>query len=446
MKKLWKMTTAAVFLCAAVCLCSSMNVFAEKVSGTTDSDISWSLDQEEGLLTMEGSGMIGAHELVDNWSDHTKRIILNGCINFESNIRDEAEKKEIISNVEGFSWRYCAETNTLTLSGEGEWPEDYYWLITNPGTIVIEDGITHISFHYLCARHMVLGKNVSIESSDGKDIYFTQTVHNGFEVHPENPYYASYMGGLYSKDFSTLIDAGSYPPYKLHPDLKVVSGRSLHVSAKATGDPVVFPWGATTLLKNALSHAGVFVLPDTITEIDPSLGEPVNYHKRQIIFSANNEAAKKVFKNIPDTDDFPAETKVIILNSLSEYYPDIPEAQAPAGSSVPSEPPQGSSESVSSSAPPEIEPSEEPAESSEEIEESSESSESGQISAESSENVKSEPSAEQESSEPSESETVSAEEVPAAPAEKRKTGWVVPVLAMICGAAAAVLVLLKRKI
>lgn len=445
MKK-FRRTMAAVFVCAAVALYTGMSVFAGKMSGTTDTGISWALDREKGILTIEGDGMIGAHEIADNWADHTDQIILNGCIDFGSNMRDDAEKTDIISSgADGFSWRYCAENSTLTLSGEGSWPEDYYWAIVNPGTVIIENGITHINFHSLSARRMVFGKDVSIESPDGDDIYFSQTVYDGFEVHPDNPYYASYMGGLYSKDFSVLIDAGGYPPYRFHPDLKVVSGRSLNVSGRTTGVPVIFPWGTTTLLKDALSHAGVFVLPDTLTELDPSLGEPVNYHKRQIIFSASNEAAKKVFRNIPGNDDFPAKTEVIILDSLSEYYPGIPEAQAPAGSSVPSEPPQGSSEPVSSSAPPEIEPSEEPAESSEEIEESSESSESGQISAESSENVKSEPSAEQESSEPSESETVSAEEVPAAPSEKRKTGWVAPVLAMICGAAAAVLVLLKRK-
>ena len=181
---------------------------------------------------------------------------------------------------------------------------------------------------------------------------------------PDNPYYSVYDNGLYTKDYSQLIFTPSTSP-DFPPNLKVISPHALPANGT-----FVFPWGSTTLKEGVFNASGTFVLPDTMTDIAPYKVDGPQYYRRTIIFSSKNTAAAKVLKPIAGGAAAPnAETRVIVMDSLAEYYPNQapsqPSSQPVSEPSAPSTPPESSQPSTpaSSASSKPVEPSQ-PAESS----------------------------------------------------------------------------------
>lgn len=122
-------------------------------------------------------------------------------------------------------WKLDFETGELILSGEGDTPRLPGVTVTNRyehipwyayrdsiKSIIIEDGITAITddiflFHTNLA-YVKIGKNVSKIFAGAFKFDF---LIEAFDVHPENEYYTSVDGVLFTKDMSLLM---RYPPAK----------------------------------------------------------------------------------------------------------------------------------------------------------------------------------------------------------------------------------------
>ena len=367
MKKLWKILLAMTAMSFAICLWAGMTVFAKQTSGYLPNDVKWVMDTDAKTLTLSSDD----HEYISmlnfpkNWEKLVTRVILNGPLTFAKVVEngvasfDWTDKTniEIICNYsENTTWTYDPKTDTITLSGSGDWYA--FWAPNHTENLIIEDGITSLS--YGSARHLFCGKDVRFLNPGGNEItdssldgavgFFYGWSPETIEVDPDNPYYSVYDNGLYTKDYSQLIFTPSTSP-NFPPNLKVISPRALPVNGT-----FVFPWGSTTLKRWAFNAGGTFVLPDTMTDIDPSLGEQAYYYPRTVIFSSRNTAAANVFKPISGSSrsgDYIAETKVIVMDSLAEYYPNQapsqPSSQPVSEPSAPSTPPESSQPSTPAS-------------------------------------------------------------------------------------------------
>ena len=368
MKKRWKILLAMTAMSFAICLWAGTTVFAKQTSGYLPNDVKWVMDTDAKTLTLSSDD----HEYISmlnfpkNWEKLVTRVILNGPLTFAKVVEngvasfDWTDKTniEIICNYsENTTWTYDPKTDTITLSGSGDWYA--FWAPSHTENLIIEDGITSISGWGFSTKHLICGKDIrfvkSRYSTLDPDLDEAVDAFYGFspetiKVDPDNPYYSVYDNGLYTKDYSQLIFTPSISP-NFPPNLKVISPRALPVNGT-----FVFPWGSTTLKRWAFNAGGTFVLPDTMTDIDPSLGEQAYYYPRTVIFSSRNTAAANVFKPISGSSisgDYIAETKVIVMDSLAEYYPNQapsqPSSQPVSEPSAPSTPPESSQPSTPAS-------------------------------------------------------------------------------------------------
>ena len=388
MKKLWKILLAMTAMSFAICLWAGTTVFAKQTSGYLSDDVKWVMDTNAKTLTIsrdsskEHAESISLLDLPKNWENLVTKIILDGPLEFwesgeqfEKYWPDKTNIEIICNYSENSTWTYDPKTDTITLSGSGTWYPD--WSPDHTENLIIGDGITTL-FPNGSARHLFCGKDVRfydhffdpdgterhISSLDGALLFFSGWAPETIEVDPDNPYYSVYDNGLYTKDYSQLIFTPStFPDFP--PNLKVISPHALPASGT-----FVFPWGSTTLKEGVFNASGTFVLPDTMTDIAPYKVDGPQYYRRTIIFSSKNTAAAKVLKPIAGGVAAPnAETRVIVMDSLAEYYPNQapsqPSSQPVSEPSAPSTPPESSQPSTpaSSASSKPVEPSQ-PAESS----------------------------------------------------------------------------------
>ena len=384
MKKLWKILLAMTAMSFAICLWAGTTVFAKQTSGHLSDDVKWVMDTNAKTLTIsrdsskEHAENISLLDFPKNWENLVTKVILDGPLEFRESGEqfDWTDKTniEIICNYsENSTWTYDPKTDTITLSGSGDWYP--YWAPNQTENLIIEDGITSISKWGFRTEHLICGKdirfvklrysNLDPDLDEAVD-FFSAWSPETIEVDPDNPYYSVYDNGLYTKDYSQLIFTPSISP-NFPPNLKVISRGAFRSGRMNT---CIFPWGATTLEKGALNCGGTFVLPDTMTDIAPYKVDGPQYYRRTIIFSSKNTAAAKVLKPIAGGVAAPnAETRVIVMDSLAEYYPNQapsqPSSQPVSEPSAPSTPPESSQPSTpaSSASSKPVEPSQ-PAESS----------------------------------------------------------------------------------
>lgn len=186
---------------------------------------------------------------------------------------------------DGFSWTFEPATQTLTLSGKGGWPKFNDWEWSNWGfvdyvdhveTLVIGDGITHISHSTLNADTVVLGADVQLSN-----FIWDNYVRDSFIVSRNNPYYAAYDNCLYSRDYKTLYSVPRNEVPDFHPNLETVGSHALQTDKKKT---LVLPWGVKTLEDSAISFQTMVILPDTVASIG-------DYNFGAFTYSAQNTAA-----------------------------------------------------------------------------------------------------------------------------------------------------------
>ena len=345
MKKRWKILLVMTAMSFAICLWAGTTVFAKQTSGHLSDDVKWVMDTNAKTLTIsrdsskEHAENISLLDFPKNWENLVTKVILDGPLEFRESGEqfDWTDKTniEIICNYsENSTWTYDPKTDTITLSGSGDWYP--YWAPNQTENLIIEDGITSISKWGFRTQHLICGKDIRFvklrDSNLDPDLdeavdFFSAWSPETIEVDPDNPYYSVYDNGLYTKDYSQLIFTPSTSP-NFPPNLKVISPDAFRSGGMGT---CIFPWGATTLKKGALDCGGTFVLPDTMTDIAPYKVDGPQYYRRTIIFSSKNTAAAKVLKPIAGGVAAPnAETRVIVMDSLAEYYPN----QAPSQQSA----------------------------------------------------------------------------------------------------------------
>lgn len=350
MKKLWKMFLAVAVMSIAICLFVGTEVFAETKGGELCEGFSWSFDTESKTLTLKGEGDLpkGALSYLSfPWEEHVddiQHIYLDGItspgsvkVMYNSNI------------IKTFSGRYGKditwELDLTDLSfvvdgtGNAEYaPWSDLWFGNRLKYAVIGDEITKITWiTFQSSRYSI--DTVMIGKSLASWVFASNIV-----ISPDNPYYSSYEGSVYTKGFEKLVycPATEQTP-KLHPDVKIIGKRAFRDDYRGT---IIIPWGVTTIEEEAFVFWGGkphVVLPDTITSMQQTDSE---YKDAEVVFiySRSNEVVHSAVGDKQDSFQHPIAQPV---DSLAEYYPDIPEAQGQSSSPVsePSQPPVSQPES-----------------------------------------------------------------------------------------------------
>ncbi|PWL46701.1 MAG: hypothetical protein DBY45_02225 [Clostridiales bacterium] len=189
----------------------------------------------------------------------------------------------------GFSYTYDSSTETLKLQGKGYWPEIETFTEYPIQTLIISDGITVVNAFCDAGSYGRYEENVILPNTIvmGKDC---EGVYNNilneylpakleFKVDPQNPYYATYDGVLYTKDYKKLVRCPiDKKTIKFHPSVEILaeysfagSGLSRFGNLLETAldgrHSFVIPWGVTTiegeLFPSRYGHSRAIVIPDT---------------------------------------------------------------------------------------------------------------------------------------------------------------------------------------
>ena len=158
---------------------------------------------------------------------------------------------------DGFTWELDTETRTVTFRGNGELPawertEVGFPLSSSFDRVVLDIGITGVSKEFrvdvFFPKTIVLGKDIH----DSENLIAAAS--ESYEVDPENPYFASYKGGLYTKDYTKLI---AYPtdraPVEICPKTNILGEQAFLYYGHLVRDKkiergyIVVPWGVTTI-------------------------------------------------------------------------------------------------------------------------------------------------------------------------------------------------------
>ena len=154
----------------------------------------------------------------------------------------------------------CNEDDRLHLPKRNQMDGSYD---TRIDTLIIPDNIKELEYGIdLDLFNVVkIGKNFKeFEAFRDHPIF-------AFEVDPENPYFATYGGVLYSKNFDTLYSTPRYmASIRIHPNTKVIKEDA--ISTMDMVAPIVIPQGVLKIEDEALyyvSQSTPIVLPDTLT-------------------------------------------------------------------------------------------------------------------------------------------------------------------------------------
>ncbi|PWL46705.1 MAG: hypothetical protein DBY45_02245 [Clostridiales bacterium] len=171
---------------------------------------------------------------------------------------------------DGFTWKVDDATKTITVEGIGilpevdekKYPDEKY----GDYTLIFGDGITGVSNSFRFGQYVMIGRSMNdITPLMSTDWYYT--------VSEENPFYASYEGALYTKDFAELL---KYPRYKepndFHPGLVKIGNYAFYRYCGPYGeggqvDTIIIPWGVTTVGNQIFGSPSTnikYVIPDTV--------------------------------------------------------------------------------------------------------------------------------------------------------------------------------------
>ena len=433
----------------------------------------WELNPKTKTLTLTLNAEKGYNILINSYDEFPwygrekefSKLVINGNLDFMGtslNYFIENVKKVQGNWDNTHQYTYDASSSTLTLNGTGAWniSAGSLWPAK---TLVVGDGITELVNEYSGYQYTQFGAKAKIDTK------FFRKIENHITVSSQNPYYSSYEGCLYSKDFTRLLavpQMNTSP--KFHPALTTLTYSCLF---PPNGTTIIIPWGVTTLESLCFSGTNcTYILPDTVSNVPDHFFESKT-SVRTFIVSKNNRAGIKAQTNI-GSEQNPVTVKVV--DSVAQYYPGkvgpeggetstVPGPSGEPESSQPSPGPSGGTSQPSTSKPTTSQPStSKPATSQPSASKPTTSQPTSQPAPsqpvnqpESSVPIESSQPAESTQSESSgESLELSiepsseADESTIAPVENKATGgWVVPVVVLVIAAAVAagVVVLRMRK-
>lgn len=328
MKKIWKMFLAAAVMSIAVCLFAGTAVFAETVSGELAEGCVWEVNTETGTLTITGTNYswMTYPEFMekDNWSAYEseiEHIYLDGLSRFSESYA-MSNVKSAAGQYGSISWEMTDKT--LRVNGTGVasgmvW--DAFVDLFAPCEVILGDQITGWAANRVIAQTLHIGADYSSEYFPG-----------GFIIaSPDNPYYSTYEGSVYTKGFTKLL---YYAGGTFHPDIKIIGTGSCRGLMNET---LVLPWGLTTIEDDAFVIAGyrpTVIIPDTVTSMQQNHAGGKDC---SVIFtySKSNTAVANVIGGKTDYFDRPISNPV---DSLAEYYPDHVKPSEPEPTTPSSEP------------------------------------------------------------------------------------------------------------
>ena len=363
MKKLWKMALLTI-LGTCIALCLGISAAAETHSGTVSNylgqEFFWEVNTDTGILTIECSETGTFPYTTDpcpweEWEESIQELVLLGPghfgwpapdSGFQKSFKRIAPKTITSRWGDGFSWVYDKETKTMTYSGNGRTAE-YGWNFNFPDDYPIEKVVVEEGYVwgpvYSSAKMLVLPSTICFPENSREWTFGADYI----EISPSNPHFCSYDGAVYSKDGSSLYYA-SRADVNFHPNLRYLEQSSLQMSP-GEGE-IVLPWGLLTVNGGAFQRLMnvTVILPDTLTFVSPDSNYLFEMSRDKytvtVRFSKNNKVAIEKLTGggnaygslIPD-----------IVDSVAEYYPDIPEAQGQSSTPVsePSQPPVSQPES-----------------------------------------------------------------------------------------------------
>lgn len=351
MKKLWKMTLAAMLMSLAVCLLAGTAVSAETVGGEIAEGFTWSYDTETRTLTLKGEGEIpeGAIPSPRPWKEYEESIqhvYLEGIASLRVNAAPNATSAS--GQYGTFSWEMDMPNKTLQVNGTdsvdgGPW-EAFADRWSDSYEVTLGDQITAWNSPNLYVHTLHIGAGYSANYFDGSYVIAS----------PDNPYFSTYDGSVYTKGFEKLLRCDTKENPKLHPDVKTIAANAFTYN---TGT-IIIPWGVTTIEEGAFQIHGAttqIILPDTLTSVKNLFNGNKDNHVT-FICSKSNGIVQRDIGNEEDSFDIPV---LKVVDSLAEYYPSQatqPEPSAPA-ESEPSSEPSAPTSSGSSDAKPADKPS-----------------------------------------------------------------------------------------
>ncbi len=369
MKKLWKMALLTILgTCIALCLGISAAADEGTIQNGLKQQFTWETDLAAGTLTITGEGQLPQNVHMEGevypWADdeeQIKTLILKGKdiypTKYDYNVYYCHFLEKIVGELgDGFTWTLDVNTGTVTLTGKGTWPEDTSYCFLSK--IVISEGITDFGATtsvYQSGGHCLADAYLELPVYEVSDTVNLINPQRGeYYVDSGNPYYASFDGCLYSKDYTKLITVPSgKTAIEFHPNTKILGTACF---SESISSPLIIPWGVTTLEPFALTWTGIVgkefitVFPDTLVNIAKE-GHAVSRQYRRVYYcSAANQAVQSAL-HTTEQEDHGGYVHVEVLPSLAEYYPDIPEAQGSTPVSEPSQPPISQPESGRTSAP-----------------------------------------------------------------------------------------------
>ena len=340
MKALWKTMLSAACFCIFAAVGVHQDAFAAVYNGVETSfdgalSYTWTVDTEKKTLTLDGND-VDFFYFEDNvpWAKYESQIDhlelkgngyfpgggSAGLIQSLDRIVDTAH----CSFGDGFSYTLNRDAKTLTYEGNGECSPSLGWrlgfLIDGVETVIIGDGITRMDFTESYDATLVLGDQVQFRAINNG--ITTSISAKAFVVSENNPYYASYEGGLYSKDYSSLLRSPKGTSMKFHPDVKYLEAYSMQIS----DGMVVLPWGLKTVNGGALCELRntTVVFPDTLTYIgsgNNTLPDARVAHTVTYIYSKGNKVALETLTGY--TGAYGETIAVQVVDSVAKYYPEV---------------------------------------------------------------------------------------------------------------------------
>lgn len=233
---------------------------------------------------------------------------------------------------DGFTWKVDDTAKTITIDGigrlpevsENKYPDDKY----GEYTLIFGDGITGVSNSFRFGKYVVIGRSMNdITPLMSTDWFYT--------VSEENPFYASYNGALYTKDFAELL---KYPRYKepndFHPGLVKIGNYAFYRYCGPYGeggqvDTIIIPWGVTIIGNQIFGSPSTnvkYVIPDTASRIGTASVEEEGQGFYPIwVPSRNNPTA---WEEWPGSDEMPLAyvesnyeaLEYVPYNNIASYY------------------------------------------------------------------------------------------------------------------------------
>ena len=280
----------------------------------------WELNPKTKTLTLTLNAEKGYNILINSYDEFPwygrekefSKLVLNGNLGFMGTSRTYF--LENVKSVESIidsthKYVYDVKTNTLTLIGTGSWNAAFgaQWPAKK---LIIGDDITEITCTYYGYQYAEVGAKVKIDTE------FFRDIQNYITIDSQNPYYSSYEGCAYSKDFTSLyaVPKNITSP-KFHPALTRLTYSCLF---PPSGTTIIIPWGVTTLESLCFSGTNcTYILPDTVSNVPDRFFESKT-SVRTFIVSKNNRAGIKAQTNIGSEQNA---VTVKVVDSVAKYYP-----------------------------------------------------------------------------------------------------------------------------